>query len=676
VTPAIALANEIRARRPEAEFLYVGTRAGKEAEIVPKYGIELTFVRAHQWGFEPPWQLVRFAFRLARGVLRAMWILLRKRPDAVIGTGGYVAAPLIFANVILRKLGLSKTRTIIHEQNTTPGKLNHLVGRGADLVLVSFPDARRYFPSAVYVGYPVRGEIHPQDRAGAKERLGIPPDTQVILVFGGSSGARTINRAVIDALPILGKRGNLKIIHGTGGPLTGYDPVADCRDRLAAHGLNGADLDGWYEAHQFIDRMADYYAAADLVVGRAGAGTLAELCASGRPALLIPKSNLAGDHQVMNALELVRAGAASIIYEDVTPAAGQAVEFVSGAVLAERIAGLLDCPDRLARMAAAAASLATPQAVSLTVDLIERLLDGERIDSVRDGLPAPPRAPAVFADLPSLTGEGLLARAEPLVADLAKQLQTPLSFPREREEELVSLMKGQEVFEYLRYRTAACLASASWRIRNAGVKLVGVLRMREKLPILLDMVSDRTPAPLVQRMLGGDYQQKGFIRRNIMVSVGRLGVHSSAVRRALLGGLVDPYFEVRSATARTIADLADLIVEDAEIEEALVKATGDRSFDVIVEAVRALGTIGHAERVVPRLQVLMFDERWKVRQAVLVAYQSLLERRQKVDVARLRAALDEMMVTSTGFVPSFTLKTAIYRLGELMRASEHSEGDR
>ena len=670
VTPAIALANEMRDRDPDTEFLYVGTRAGKEAEIVPKYGFPLVLVHSHQWTFRRPFDTARFVVRLGLGLLKGTAILLRFRPDAVIGTGGYVAAPIVFANLILRTLRLSKARTIIHEQNLTPGRLNALVGRVADLVLVSFAATRRYFPRAAYVGYPVRREIAPKERAEAKRRLGIPADTQVVFAFGGSMGARTINRAIIDALPHLAARPNLRVIHGTGRALTSYDPSSDCRERLAHVGLSTSKLDGWYESHEFIDRMADYYGAADLVVARAGAGSLAELCAAGRPSLLIPKANLPGDHQVLNALELVNAGAARIIYEDVRALNGDTEESVDGALLAGRITELLDDPRALDEMAKKAASLATPEALTMSVDLVERVVREGSIGPHLAGIPARNPSVGAYGELAQLCGEALRAAAERHVAEAERKLSTPSSCRRHREDKLIAAMVHDPVFKYLRYRAAGCLASPAWRIKNAGVKLVGVLRQREKLPILLSIVTDRTPAPVLHRLLGGDYVQNGFLRRNSMMSIARLGVYSPSVREALIAGMTDPYFEVRSQSAHAAAELADLIDPDDGLEAALLKVTRDPSFEVVIEAVRALGLLGRSSAAVPRLHELSASENWRIRQAVVNAYGALLARGEPVDRELARRDLDEMMITSTGFAPTFALKTAIGKLGEALAAAD------
>ena len=674
VTPAIALANELREREPDAEFLYVGIRNGKEAEIVPKYGYPLKFVHSHQWAFPHPLSPLVFLLQMGLGVAQSVLTLLRMRPHAVIGTGGYVAAPTVFANLILRKLGLSRARTIIHEQNITPGRLNSRIGNMADVVLVSFAGTRRYFRRAVYVGYPVRKEISPGDKAAAKDRLGIPQDTQLLFVFGGSMGARTVNRGIIDALPHLKGRPNLRVVHGRGRALTAYDPNADCSERLKLNKLAEDDLAGWYESYEFIDRMADYYAAADLVVGRGGAGTLSELCAAGRPSLLIPKANLPGDHQVMNAMELVHAGAAAIMFEDVEAVDGTTIESVDGKTLASRICDLLDDPARLDGMASTAAGLATPQSLTVTVDLIHHMLDGAKLDPEKDGLPLPKVPTGVFADLAHLSGEALRAKAERMVADLRQSISC--STPAERDAELVRLMADDEGFDYLRYRASVNLASPNWRVRNAGIKMVGILRHREKLPILLSILRDRTPAKWLHRLIGGDFQQNGFIRRNAMAALGQIGAYDEGVKQVLLLGLRDPYFEVRSQTCRVISRLGDRIGLDDDLEKALLVATDDRMFEVEIEAVRALGHVGRFSVVLPVMRKLHYDPNWKVRQAAVEGYTALVLRGEDVDVDEVRADLDRMVITSTGFMPSFSLKNKISQLGAaLARKSDAREAE-
>ena len=677
VTPGVAVAGELSRRDPDARIVWIGTRTGKEAEIVPRYGFELAFVPARQYVFRRPWHAIRFAVTLGVGVLKSMWLLLRIRPDIVIGMGGYVAAPTVFANLALRRLRLSNAPTVIHEQNTAPGRLNAAVGDLADVVLVSFPCAERGFSRTAYVGYPVRPEIRPLDRAEARDRLGIQRDARLVFAVGGSMGARTINRAMIAALPALHRAGNVRVVHGTGRKLTAYDPVSDCRERLAETGLTEADLDGWYEPHEFIDGMADYYAAADLVVARAGAGTVAELCASGRPSLLIPKSNLSGDHQVMNALELVHAGAADVVYEDTRTVDGATEEFVGGDELASRILALLDDTDRISRMAAAAAALATPDAVAVTADIAERMAAGDGSTDIADlGLAERETRTNRYAEFACRSGEGLRARADRLVQEAEQRLTAPTGDVRAREAELAELLGADDVVKYLRYRAVGMLASDAWRVRNAGVKLAGILRLHERLPLLLQMLTDRTPTSWLKRKLGADFVQNGFIRRNITDSIATIGKFDENVRAALIAALADPYFEVRSHAARSCLKLCDLIGGDIEIEERLVENSRDRSFEVVLESASALGGCAASAAAVECLYELLSHDSWRIREAALGALELVYTRDPAlVEIDSLREHLREVMIVSTGFAPTFALKQTVGRLGARVEAGRTRGGE-
>ena len=682
VTPAIALGEELRAREPDAQFLYVGTRTGKEAEIVPRYGFPIAYVQSHQWSFRRKWHVLRFIWRIACGTIKACHLIIKYRPDAVIGTGGYVAAPVVFANVLLRRIRLSRALTIIHEQNTVPGKLNALVGKVADLVLLSFPTASARFPRAVCVGYPVRPEIAPADRTEAKRRLGIPQETTVVLAFGGSMGARTINRAVVDALPFLRDRKDLHIVHGTGRKLSSYDPVADCESRMQRNGLTYESLSGWYEAHGFIDRIGEYYAAADVVVCRSGAGTLAELCACGRAALLIPKANLPGDHQVLNALEMARRGAADILFEDAVTTNGAPEEYVAGEELARKIVELLEDKPRLGKMESNALASARPEATKVSVGVILSLLEGRSPDGLLLEFAA--REPVVgdahldtrFGRVAALSGEALRAYAETAVSRICRSLNCASGTPSDQEDALVRALDADEMVAYLRYRAATHLTSKNWRMRNAGVKMVGILRQRDKLPVLAGFVKDRAPASRMRRLFGGDFETNGFIRRNSMASLIRLGVASPLMREVILCGLEDPYFEVRSQAARAVQAFRASLENDQEIVERLLNCAKDKYFEVAVEAVKAMGSVASAETALEVFRSLSQHENWRVRQAVVEACCALLDRGQDVPKAFLSEILAGMMVTSTGFCPSFSLKLAVAKLGERIREPDSTADDR
>jgi UDP-N-acetylglucosamine--N-acetylmuramyl-(pentapeptide) pyrophosphoryl-undecaprenol N-acetylglucosamine transferase len=207
----------------------------------------------------------------------------------------------VLAAIFLRRLHLSKCRIFIHEQNFAPGRWNRLVGRWVDRVWVSLEGSENFFPGCrvELTGYPIRRQIAPLDKAAARARLGLPAGARVVFVFGGSQGARTINRALVEALPALLADPAVEVFHGTGVSNSKlYAAVEDTAARVAALGLSEETLRR-YHPKDFFHEIQYCYAAADLVVCRAGAGTLNEICRCRRPALVIPKSNLAGEHQVV-----------------------------------------------------------------------------------------------------------------------------------------------------------------------------------------------------------------------------------------------------------------------------------------------------------------------------------------------------------------------------------------
>ncbi|OQB40233.1 MAG: HEAT repeat protein [Candidatus Latescibacteria bacterium ADurb.Bin168] len=283
---------------------------------------------------------------------------------------------------------------------------------------------------------------------------------------------------------------------------------------------------------------------------------------------------------------------------------------------------------------------------------------------------------ARFGRVAALSGEALRAYAETVVSSISRSLDCVSGTPSDREEALVRALDADEMVAYLRYRAATHLTSNSWRMRNAGVKMVGILRQRDKLPVLAGFVKDRTPASRMRRLLGGDFETNGFIRRNSMASLIRLGVASPVVREVILCGLADPYFEVRSQAARAVQVFCGSLENDKEIVERLLNCAKDRYFEVVVEAVKALGSVAFAETVLEVFRSLSQHQNWRVRQAVVEGCCALLDRGQDVPKAFLSEILAGMMVTSTGFCPSFSLKLAVAKLGERIREPDNAAGDR
>jgi UDP-N-acetylglucosamine--N-acetylmuramyl-(pentapeptide) pyrophosphoryl-undecaprenol N-acetylglucosamine transferase len=336
------------ARMPEAVISFAGTATGIEARVVPREGFELDVI--HSAGLKGKSLLARArgAALVPIGLVDAWRIITARRPDLVIGVGGYSSGPVVLA------AALRGVPTMLLEQNAAPGLTNRMLARFVQAAAVSYESTRRFFGSKAFVsGNPVRPEFL---AAGAKE-LSRDAAATGVLVFGGSQGAHAINMAMVEAAAELAARGPLlRITHQTGERDVEMVRAAYARAGLEAH------------VEPFLHDMGRRLAQADLVVCRAGATTLAEITAAGRAAILIPLPTATDDHQRKNAETLVAGGAADLLLQ----------RDLSGPTLAKRIFALVDDRSGRERMAAAALGFARPNAAQVIVDRAMELVGRAR----------------------------------------------------------------------------------------------------------------------------------------------------------------------------------------------------------------------------------------------------------------------------------------------------------
>jgi UDP-N-acetylglucosamine--N-acetylmuramyl-(pentapeptide) pyrophosphoryl-undecaprenol N-acetylglucosamine transferase len=330
VIPALAIGRELRDGHG-VEVRFIGTERGIETRLVPEAGFRLELVRSGQLKNVSLATRLRTMMDLPLGVVRCVSLLREFRPQVVVGVGGYASGPAMIAALLV---GIP---TLAYEPNAVPGMTNRLVGKRVSAAAVNFAQTATYFRNAEVTGVPVRPEIFalPERPAGAQPRL---------LVTAGSNGALVFNETMpLIAAQLLEDVSGLTIVHQSG--------PRQLEATRAAYAKSGADASRWV-VEAFLTDMPAQYAAADVVLARSGS-TVAELCAAGKPSLLVPFAGAADDHQRKNAEVLVEAGAAEMLLQkDVTPE-----------TLRIALEGLLKDGERRAAMAEKARSLARPGAL-------------------------------------------------------------------------------------------------------------------------------------------------------------------------------------------------------------------------------------------------------------------------------------------------------------------------
>lgn len=345
INPAVALARLFRERNPGCRILFVGAAGGMETDLVPKEGFELNTVTITNFQRSLTPEGIRHnlgtLWNLGASRKQAARILKEFRPDLVVGTGGYASYPVV------REAARRKIPTAVHESNAVPGLTTKGLAKYVDRVMVGFEESRAHYPHpdrVVVTGTPVRGDFFHMTREEARAKLDLPLEKPLLLSYWGSLGATVMNRYMVDFIQMSCDAGaHFCHIHGAG------RDFQTMSKELAARGVT---LPQEIQLREYIYDMPLVMAAADLVLCRAGASTLSELTAIGKPAILVPSPNVTAHHQEKNAMVLSRQGGAEVILEP----------DCSGQVLYEKATALLDNPDKRRHMSAAMAQIGMPDA--------------------------------------------------------------------------------------------------------------------------------------------------------------------------------------------------------------------------------------------------------------------------------------------------------------------------
>ncbi|KKC49754.1 UDP-diphospho-muramoylpentapeptide beta-N-acetylglucosaminyltransferase [Paenibacillus sp. D9] len=352
IYPALAIGKQMQQEEPQTELLYIGTSRGLESRIVPEAGVRFEAVEITGFRRKLSVENVRTVIRFMKGVSRSKELLKAFKPDAVVGTGGYVCGPVMYAAA---RLGIP---TLVHEQNAVPGLTNKFLSRYADCVAVSFEASAASFGKAkrtVYAGNPCASHVVKASRSKGYASLGIAEGSRIVLVVGGSRGAQAINDAMVAMAPAAARSRAVHYVFVTG---ESYYERTSAAIKEAAPGITNH-----LHVLPYLHNMPEVLAASTLVVGRAGASSLAELTALGLPSILIPSPNVTNNHQEANARNLADAGAAELMLE----------RELSGDGLWSRIEAILQDSAGLQRMKEASRKLGMPRSASILTAELRRL---------------------------------------------------------------------------------------------------------------------------------------------------------------------------------------------------------------------------------------------------------------------------------------------------------------
>jgi len=303
IFPLLAVSHQLRALSPGCELTFIGPRGRLEAEFIEKEGIKIKEISVGKMRRYFSFQNFTDAIKVLFGIIQSLFWLLVVMPDAVFSKGGYASFPVVFVSWIYR------IPVLIHDSDAKPGLANVVLEKLADRVAISYANAARDIAveKTVLTGNPIREDINQGQAERVYSKFGLTHDRKLIFVWGGSQGAKIINDKVVDILPHLLKK--YQVIHQTG-----EDNVDEVNHRAGQLGIK-AGHDGYYAVPFIAEDLKDVLAAADLVISRAGANSIAEIAANAKPSILIPIDKSANDHQRMNAYEVAKVGGAIVLDE-------------------------------------------------------------------------------------------------------------------------------------------------------------------------------------------------------------------------------------------------------------------------------------------------------------------------------------------------------------------------
>jgi murein biosynthesis integral membrane protein MurJ len=641
VYPSLAVYELLKRQFEIEDTLYLGLKNKPEFKIVPRKGIAFKPIVSSPVAGLSPLRLLHALPVLVMGTFQSLIHILKFNPNTVVASGGYVSAPVVVAAAILRPF--LKLKIILHEQNLVPGFMNKVASLLADITYVNFRESAflMWSTRCVHAGYPVRSEfLEPvENEADLRAGLGIPGKAFFILIYGGSIGARSVNRALARALPELEKMDSIYIVHGVGlNTSEAYHGMNDTvsllgqsmGERFDPESMAVSDSKGrvFYRAFDYLHDLGQYQKAADLIVCRAGAGALAEVMALGKPALVIPKRGLPGNHQELNAIELREKDACDLLFETYSPE--EHTDIIDPKALVHRIALLRDDAQSREFLGKGAARQFFHNSERAVCEALDDMNHGHPVDYI------------------TTIEEPAVVRHQRLFDSLIDHLQ--------------ELPEDHILRSYYRTRAYEYIKSSRFLTVNRGIKLISVFPE----PELFDFVFEHFSS------------FKGFLKRNALHALSQAPHYDPRFCELVLRGIKDPYFEARREAIALFRRFYTEMDHCQEIHDAILKALNRRflNFEVRVEAIRASVLILDQAGFESATHQFLFSQNMRLRYGLLLAIEDGLNLERITHIAEIRKFTKQILLTNADFVPNFKIREQFKRVASKLRATgDREEGD-
>ncbi|BBB33587.1 UDP-N-acetylglucosamine--N-acetylmuramyl-(pentapeptide) pyrophosphoryl-undecaprenol N-acetylglucosamine transferase [Thermotomaculum hydrothermale] len=629
VIPCIAIYNILKKHFEVEKTLYLGLKGKAEEVIVPKQNIPLEFIKTSPFAGKSGLNKFKALLSISVGVLQSIGKIVKFKPDLIVGAGGYVSAPVIVAGFLLKPF--LKHRIVLDEQNLVPGLLNKVASLFADTVFVNFKESSYFIWSnqSVYTGYPVRSQyLEDYNSEDFKEKLGFSRDKNIVLITGGSLGARTLNRLVAASIKELSEFKNTFFVHSIGLNTSNYyNAFEDTLSILKKSGLEIEVKDDeikaykgnevFYTGKRFIDNIFDWQKAADLIISRAGAGAISEILALGKASILVPKRGLPGDHQELNAIGIAEKEACEVLFEK----RKNGDEFIEKNEFLSLLKTMLENKEKREEMGKIAKSLFFPKCEEIIVETVTKLLNGED------------------DEINFLTGvfEPQFVKFQRYFDNLVRYLDAIPS--SDRGKNLYARFYSIKVEEFLQ--------SKDFMTVNKGIKLVGALRLEKYYSFLWQNFKNF----------------KGYLRRNTLIAFRKSEKFFPEFVNIIESGLNDSYFEARREAIALFRRFYKELSASDNIKKKILENLDKRfeSFEVIAESIKASAFILDEDSFIKLNKRFLTHKNVRIREALLDAVRLAIDYSSFSDIEKLTVFLKKMLITTSEFKPVYSVREKYFK---------------